>query len=92
MQKGQAMIDNRQRRGWVLIAAIAIGFALLCLLVPHGHSSSAADYAAILPLLFVGIISPLSLFAPLAFAYAGRVPQAPVLHPSFQRPPPLRRG
>ncbi|MDR3774744.1 MAG: hypothetical protein P4L26_15425, partial [Terracidiphilus sp.] len=90
MQKGQAMIDNRQRRGWILIAAIAIGFALLCLLVPQGHAGSAADYAAILPLLFAGLISPLSLFAPLALAYAGRVPQAPVLHPSFQRPPPLR--
>lgn len=86
------MRENRQRRGWVLIAAIAIGFALLLLLVPHGHSGNAADFAAILPLLFAGVISPLSLFAPLAFAYAGRVPQAPVLHPSFQRPPPLRRG
>jgi hypothetical protein len=85
------MIDNRQQRGRVLIVAIAIGFALLFLLVPHGHSG-AADFAAILPLLFVGVISPLSLFAPLPFAYAGRVPQAPVLHPSFQRPPPFRRG
>jgi hypothetical protein len=85
------MIENRQQRGLVLIAAIAIGFALLLLLVPHGHSG-AADFAAMLPLLFVGVISPLSLFAPLAFAYAGRVPQAPVLHSSFQRPPPFRRG
>jgi hypothetical protein len=79
------------RRGFLLIAAIAIGIALLMLLVPHGHSG-AADFAAILPLLFAGIISPLSLFAPLAFAYAGRVPEAPVMTAVFERPPPIRRG
>jgi hypothetical protein len=83
---------DQQKRGWVLIAAVAIGFALLLLLVPHGHSGNAADFVAILPLLLVGVISPLSLFAPLAFVYAGRVPQAPVLAPSFQRPPPFARG
>jgi hypothetical protein len=85
-------MENRQRRGWILIAAIAIGFALLCLLVPHGQPGSAADYAAILPLLLVGVISPLSLFASLAFAYAGRAPQAPLMAASFQRPPPFRRS
>jgi len=71
-------MENRQRRGWILIAAIAIGFALLCLLVPHGQP--------------VGVISPLSLFASLAFAYAGRAPQAPLMAASFQRPPPFRRS
>jgi hypothetical protein len=85
------MIETRQRRGLILIAAFAIAFALLLLLVPHGNSGNAVDFVAILPLLLVGIISPLSLFAPLAFAYAGCVSQAPVLAPSFQRPPP-RRG
>jgi hypothetical protein len=65
---------------------------LLLTLVPHGHSGSAADFVALLPLLFVGIISPLSLLAPLAYAYAGRVPQAPALASRFQRPPPFRRG
>jgi hypothetical protein len=44
------MREIRQRRGWVLIAAIAIGFALLLMLAPHGHSG-AADFVAILPLL-----------------------------------------
>ena len=90
------MKRNRQQGGWTPIAAIAIGFALLLLLaatmVPHSHSGNAADFAAILPLLFAGIISPLSLFAPLAFEFAGRVPQTPALVPSFQRPPPFLRG
>jgi hypothetical protein len=85
------MRDSR-RRGWILIAGIAIGFALLMLLLPHGHSGGAADFVAILPLLFVGIISPLSLLAPLAYAYAGRVPEAPLMAAAFQRPPPIRRG
>jgi hypothetical protein len=85
------MLDNRQKHGWILIAALAIGFALLLLLVPHGHAGNAADFVAILPLLFIGVISPLSLLAPLAYAYAGRVPEAPVRVALFERPPPSRR-
>ena len=84
------MIQSRQRRGWFLIAAIVIGIALVCLLLPHGHTGSGADWLAILPLLFVGVISPLSLLAPLAYEYSGRVPDAPALHTLFQRPPPFR--
>jgi len=84
------MIQNRQRRGWFLIAAIAIGIALLLLLVPHAHSGDGANWLAILPLLFVGVISPLSLLAPLADEYIGRTPDAPALPTLFQRPPPFR--
>jgi hypothetical protein len=83
------MIQSRQRRGWFLIAAIAIGIALLCLLIPHGHSGS-ADWLAILQLLFVGVISPLSLLVPLAYEYASRAPGAPALPTLFQRPPPFQ--
>jgi hypothetical protein len=90
--RGSAILENRQRRGWILIAAIAIGIALMLMLVPHGHSGGAADFVAILPLLLVGIVSPLSLLAPLAYAYAGRVPEAPLMAAAFQRPPPIRRG
>ena len=86
---------ERIRRKWVLIAAIAIGFALLLVLsltlVPNGHNGH-ADFVAILPLLFVGIVSPLSLLASLTHVYAGRVPQAPALASRFQRPPPFSRG
>jgi hypothetical protein len=85
------MMETRQRRGWILIAALAIGFALLLMLVPHGHAG-AAYFVAILPLLFAGVISPLSLLVPLANAYAGPVPEAPELAASFQRPPPFLRG
>lgn len=82
------MIQNRQRRGWFLVAAIAIGIALVLLLVPHSHSGN-ADWLAILPILFVGLISPLSLLSPMAYMYLGRGPDAPVLPASFQRPPPF---
>jgi hypothetical protein len=88
-QEKLSMMQNRQRRGWVLIAAIAIGFALVCLLIPHSHSGS-ADWLAILPLVLAGVISPLSLFAPLAFEYTGRASDAPLLPTRFQRPPPFR--
>jgi hypothetical protein len=83
------MILDRQRRGWVLVAAIAIGVALTLLLALNAHSGDAGGLAAILPLLLVGVISPLSLLAPLVFVYAGRVPDRPTLPASFQRPPPF---
>jgi len=86
------MFQNRQRRGWILIAAIAIGIALVCMLIPHGHSGGSPDWLAILPILFVGVISPLSLLPPLACAYAGRAPGAPALPSRFQRPPPYPRA
>lgn len=83
--------SRRIEHGWILIAYMAIGFALLLMLVPHGNSGG-PDFAAILPLLLVGILSPLSLLGLMVFTYAGRVPQAPVLAPYFQRPPPFRRS
>jgi hypothetical protein len=85
------MILDRQRRGWLLVAVIAIGVALALLLALNAHSGDAGGLVAILPLLLLGVISPLSLLGPLAFVYAGRVPDAPPLPASFQRPPPLTR-
>jgi len=84
-------MQNQQRRGWLLIAAIAIGFALLCMLIPQGHSGG-SDGVAILPLLVVGVISPLSLLPAMAYVYVGRAPDAPALAASFQRPPPFGRS
>jgi predicted membrane metal-binding protein len=83
------MTENRQQRGWILIAAIAIGIALVALIALHAQTGDAGAWAAILPILFVGIISPLSLLSPLAFVYLGRTPDAPALPASFQRPPPF---
>ena len=84
------MSHNRHLRGWALIAIVAIGIALLLLLVPHVHSGDSAAWLAILPILFVGIISPLSLLSPMAFMYLGRTPDAPILPAPFERPPPIR--
>jgi len=83
------MKQRQHRRGWVLVAAIAIGIALLCLLAASAQSGHGGGWMAILPLLLVGLISPLSLFEPLAFAYVGRTPNAPALPVRFQRPPPF---
>ena len=86
------MIQDRQRRGWILVAAIAIGVAVLCLVALHASSADAGASAAILPLLFVGVISPLSLLSPMVCVYAGRTPNAPALPSLFQRPPPFSRA
>ena len=79
----------QRKQGWKWIAFIAIGIALLALLIPHGHGADSGAWVAILPLLFVGVISPLSLLSPFAFLYLGRTPDAPVLPLVFQRPPPF---
>ena len=91
-ENGVWMMQNRQRREWILVAAIAIGVAVLCLVALHASSADAGVSAAILPLLFVGIISPLSLLSPMVCVYAGRTPDAPALPTLFQRPPPFSRA
>ncbi len=87
------MTQGWHRRRWALVAVIAIVIALAALLVPHANSGDAGAWLAVLPiLLFVGMISPLSLLSPMAYMYLGRTPSAPVLPVSFQRPPPIRLG
>jgi len=86
------MQRSQRQYGILLLAVIAIAAALLCLLALHSSSSHGPDWVAILPLLFVGVISPLSLLPPMAFVYASRVPAAPALPIRFQRPPPFPRG
>ena len=82
------MIPGRHQRTLLLIAAIAIGIALLLLLVPHAHGADNGAWLAILPIFFVGVISPLSLLSPLALLCLGRTPERPFLTASFERPPP----
>jgi hypothetical protein len=84
------MLQIQHRRGWLLIALVAIGVALVLLMAPPTHGPGHTPLMAILPLLFVGIISPLSLLSPLAFLYIGRTPDAPSLPVVLQRPPPFR--
>lgn len=84
------MTQNRHRRAWLLVAAIAIMAAVVLLLVPTGHSGDSVAWLAILPILFVGLIAPLSLLSPMAYIYLGLTPDAPVLPSSFQRPPPFQ--
>ena len=83
------MNENLHRRRWGLVAVIAIMAALALMLIPHGHAGDAGAWLAILPLQFVGVISPLSLLSPLAYVYLGRTPDAPALPARFQRPPPF---
>jgi hypothetical protein len=84
------MTQNRNRRAWLLFAVIAIGVALVLMLIPHPHAGSAGGWLAILPVFFAGIISPLSLLAPLAFIDLGRTPDAHARPSTHQRPPPFR--
>ena len=84
------MAQMQHRRVWVLIALIAVGVALLVLILPGHPPGSDSGFVPLISLLLVGIISPLSLLSPLAFRYIGRTPEAPELSASFQRPPPFR--
>jgi uncharacterized membrane protein len=86
------MNQDRQLRGFLLIAVVAIGIALVCLMIPHGQAGNSADWLAVLPLLFVGIVSPLSVMPRRAVVAIRRRPDAPLLPSRFQRPPPFGRA
>jgi hypothetical protein len=86
------MTKLNQQRAWFWIAAVAIVAAIFLLMIPHADSGHAGDLLAILPLLFVGLISPLTLLVSIAHRELAHVPDAPQLPSTFQRPPPFRRG
>lgn len=85
------MIQNRHRRTWLLVAAVAIAAALVLMLVPHGHAGSGATWLAGLPVLFVGVIWSLCVIPVPECFDLGRPSEAPALQPFFQRPPPFGR-
>jgi hypothetical protein len=86
------MTEMRQRRGWFLIAAVAIVAVLLLLLLPQAHSGNAAAWLAVLPVFFIGLIFPLGTPWRVADLFSGRAPESPFRRSSFQRPPPVRLG
>jgi hypothetical protein len=77
------------RRAWFWIAIAAIVIAVLALLIPHGSSTDAPAWMALLPAFFVGLLIPFSLLPLLPVLSLGHPAKAPSLAPSFQRPPPL---
>ncbi len=84
------MVQNRHQRAWLLVAVFAIAVALVLMLVPHAHSGHVDVWLAVLPILFIGVISPFRLLQALEYLDLSRISDAPALQPSFQRPPPLR--
>lgn len=52
------------------------------------HDASSGGWMAILPVLFVGLMAPLSLISPRSIFSLGRTPASPQLPERFQRPPP----
>jgi hypothetical protein len=79
----------RRQRAWFWIAVAAIAIALLALLIPHGSTTNAPAWMALLPAFFVGLLVPFTLLPLLPVLTIGHTPQAPSLAPSFQRPPPI---
>jgi hypothetical protein len=82
------VILNNRHQAWFFIAAIAIGLALLLALFPPTHAGNANVRLATLPVVFVGLLTPLSLLWFIADLSLPRRPEAPILPSSFQRPPP----
>jgi hypothetical protein len=79
----------RQQRAWFWIALAAIAIALIALLIPHGQSTDAPAWMALLPAFFVGLLVPFSLLPLLPVLSLGHTLKVPSLAPSFQRPPPV---
>jgi hypothetical protein len=52
------------------------------------HLADSNTLAAMLPVMFVGLVSPLNVLSPKAVLCIGRAPASPALPVLFQRPPP----
>jgi len=55
------------------------------------HDGASGAWMAMLPVLFVGLVVPLSLISPRSILSLGRTPSVFALPCSFQRPPPALR-
>ncbi len=54
----------------------------------HVQGGDSGALAALFPILFIGLIAPLSLLSPSSLLCLCHTPSAPALPSSFQRPPP----
>lgn len=54
------------------------------------HAADDGFWAAMLPVLFVGLMAPLGLLSPKPILRLGHPPAAPLLPSAFQRPPPVQ--
>jgi hypothetical protein len=52
------------------------------------HDASSGAWMSVLPVLFIGLVAPLSLISPQSFLSLGRTSSSPALPAKFQRPPP----
>lgn len=52
------------------------------------HNASSGAWTTMLPVLFIGVLAPLSLISPRSVLSLGRTPSFPGLPEKFQRPPP----
>lgn len=80
----------RQKGAWFWIPLAAVAIAMLALLLPHsGNTADQQTWLALLPVLFIGLVTALSV-RPLSTLWTiAHQPKAPALAPSFQRPPPI---
>lgn len=53
------------------------------------RDTGVGEWMAILPVLFIGLVSPLTLLETGSIRWLGGVPSSPLVPASFQRPPPL---
>lgn len=81
-------MHQRQQRVWLWIATFAIIGALVLMLIPQCHSVHSTTWLAVLPLLFLGIITLPHLQLRATCAHSRRAPGAISLPVRFQRPPP----
>jgi hypothetical protein len=84
------MSQSRSQRRFLLIAAIAIGVALLLMLLPHTHAGISMPFLFLLPILFIGVLPSPCVLSRIDYMRLGYTPDDPALPTSFQRPPPYR--
>jgi hypothetical protein len=82
------MSQSRNQRRFFLIAAIAIGIALLLMLLQPTHAGFDLPLLILLPILFIGVLPSPCLLSRIAYMQLGYTPDDPALPTSFQRPPP----